>query len=55
MEPELDENEQAMVHQVMEAAKAEKSKLKKARKNAKKGKSQSDGQFWWNNSVYASW
>ena len=36
-----------------EKAKAEKKKAKKAAK-ASKNKSSSD-QFWWNNSVYASW
>ena len=36
-------------------AKAEKAKLKKAKKIANKDKSKGDGAFWWNNSVYASW
>ena len=36
-------------------AKAEKAKLKKAKKMANKDKSKGDGAFWWNNSVYASW
>ena len=37
------------------AEKALKAKKKKAKKAAAKGKKGSSDQFWWNNSVYASW
>ena len=57
-EEESNENvEETQLKKELEAvAKAEKAKLKKAKKIAKKeNKNKGDGEFWWNNSVYASW
>ena len=42
-----------VVDEMKAAAKAEKSQKRKERKKAKKDRN--DGEFWWNNSVYASW
>ena len=51
-----DEENAALKKELEAVAKAEKAKLKKAKKQAKKeNKSKGDGEFWWNNSVYASW
>ena len=44
-----------LTKEMSEAAKIEKAKKKKARKQAIKGKKENEGNFWWNNSVYASW
>jgi hypothetical protein len=51
---ENDTENDLLEKQMSEAAKAEKAKKKKARKNGKAG-TKNDGEFWWNNSVYASW
>lgn len=55
-EDEEGEND-ALAKQMQEAAKAEKAQKKKAKKAAKKDgrNNQKGGEFWWNNSVYASW
>ena len=50
---EKDENEAKLAKEMEAAAKAEKAKNKKAKKKNKKD--HNDGEFWWNNSVYASW
>ena len=57
-EEESEETEnvnETLPKEMSEAARAEKAKKKKAKKAANKAKSSSDGAFWWNNSVYASW
>merc|ERR1712170_301510 len=52
---ENSENLDVLTKEMSEAAKIEKAKKKKARKQAIKGKKENEGNFWWNNSVYASW
>lgn len=51
--PETEDEQTAKMKEEQE--KAEKAKKKKAKKAAMAAKKQGDGQFWWNNSVYASW
>ncbi len=55
----IDENAEALANKELldaAAAKAEKAQKKKAKKKAKKDNPKAGGgEFWWNNSVYASW
>ena len=51
---ENQENAPTKDAKTLEAEAKAKAKAKKARKAAK-GKSGGDGEFWWNNSVFASW
>ena len=48
------ENAEALAKR-QEQEKVMKAKKKKAKKAANAAKKGSDGQFWWNNSVFASW